>query len=355
VNLEDPDVREFARRRPGEFFRRYKGNLIIDEFRLAPELVPHIRTAVVRGGKWPGRLILTTSHVQPARPGILLPPHWPPATFTLLPLSIGELAQAEHVLERDQYIFRGFMPRVYKAKNTPPQKVYKEIYAQYMERDIRRLINLDNPDAFGRFLKMLAGRVGQIINLNALAEGVGVSQTTLTTWITVLEASFIIFRLRPYFNNFGKRIVKTPKLYFTDVGLAAYLLGIKNSEQLAREPFVGNLFENMVVAEALKCGCNSGKRGGLYYFRNQNCLEVDLLLARGEGIVPVEIKCGAAFNSSFAQNITLFRKLSDKIERGYVVYSGESCVKSGQNKNGKELPAFLNFREIGGILGAPGP
>jgi len=349
VNLEEPDVRDFARRHPDDFFKHYHGNLLIDEFRLAPELIPRIRAAATRAdNRRPGRLILTTSHKQPAKPGIMLPPVKQSATITLLPLSIKELACAKYNLDRDQYIACGFMPRAYNGKKSvPPQKLYTEIYAQYIERDVRRLINLDNTDAFERFIKMLAGRVGQIINLNALAKDVGVSQTTLTTWITVLEASYIIFRLQPYFDDFGKRIVKTPKLYFTDVGLAAYLLGITSPEQLARDPFVGNLFENMVVSEAFKCMCNSGKWGGLYYFRNQNLLEVDLLLRRGENIIPMEIKYGAAFTSSFARNIMLFRKLSDKIENGSVIYSGENCVK----KNKEELPMFLNFKEIGGIIG----
>jgi len=346
VNLEDPEIRDLARRHPDEFFKRYRGYLLIDEFRLAPELMPSIRAITARSGRWPGRLILVTSHRQQARPGIMLPPVRQSATITLLPLSVRELIAAEYDLDRDRYIVRGFMPRAYKRKNASPKNYYKEMYAQYMERDIKRLINLDNQDAFERFLKMLAGRVGQIINLNALAEDVGVSQTTLTTWITVLEASYIVFRLQPYFDNFGKRIVKRPKLYFTDVGLAAYLLGIKDSYQLARDPFIGNLFENMVVTETLKCMYNSGKKGGLYYFRNQNCLEVDMLLRRGDRIIPMEIKCSAAFNSSFARNIMLFRKLSDKIENGYVVYNGENCVK----KNKKELPVFLNFKDMWGVI-----
>ena len=353
VNLEDQRVREFARRRPDEFFKHYTGNLLIDEYRLAPELIPRIRAATPYGGKWPGRFILTTSYRTLAKPGVLQPPVREQATFILLPLSIRELVDAKYDFDRNQYIVRGFMPPAYKTRNAAPQEVYGEIYSQYMERDVRRLINLDNPDAFGRFLKKLAGRVGQIMNLNTMADDVGVSQTTLTTWISVLEASYIIFRLQPYFDDFGRRIVKTPKLYFTDVGLAAYLLGMKNPEQLPRDPFVGNLFENMVVTETLKSMYNRGKRGGLYYFRNQNRLEVDLLLTRGEKITPMEIKYGETFDTSFARNIMLFRKLSDKIERGRVVYSGEYCVKNSE----KELPEFWNFKDmweaVEGILDKP--
>jgi predicted AAA+ superfamily ATPase len=353
VNLEDQSVREFARRRPDEFFKHYTGNLLIDEYRLAPELIPRIRAATPYGGKWPGRFVLTTSYRTLAKPGVLQPPVREQATFILLPLSIRELVRAEYDFNRDRYIVRGFMPPAYKTRNAAPQKVYGEIYSQYMERDVRRLINLDNPDAFGRFLKKLAGCVGQIMNLNTMADDVGVSQTTLTTWISALEASYIVFRLQPYFDDFGRRIVKTPKLYFTDVGLAAYLLGMKNPEQLPRDPFVGNLFENMVVTETLKSMYNRGKRGGLYYFRNQNRLEVDLLLTRGEKITPMEIKYGETFDTSFARNIMLFRKLSDKIERGRVIYSGEYCVKNSE----KELPEFWNFKDmweaVGGILDKP--
>jgi len=348
VNLEDPDVRSFARRRPDDFFKHYRGNLLIDEFRLAPELIPRIRAITPYSNRRPGRLILITSYKEPPKPGVLLPPVKEPATFIMLPISIKELIEAKYDLDRDQYIVRGFMPSAYQKGNPAPEKVYGKIYAEYLERDVHRLINLDNPDAFERFLKKLAGCVGQIINLNTIANDVGVSQTTLTAWITVLEASYIIFRLQPYFDNFGKRIVKTPKLYFTDVGLAAYLLGIRNPEQLPRDPFVGNLFENMIVTETLKCMYNSGKKGGLYYFRNQNCLEVDLLLRKGGRITPMEIKYSAECNSSFARNIMLFRKLSDTIENGYIIYTGENCVR----KNKKELPMFLNFKEMWGITGA---
>jgi predicted AAA+ superfamily ATPase len=348
VNLEDPDIREFARERPDEFFKYYEGDLVIDEFRLAPELIPRIR-AMSCNDQRTERLVLTTSYKQLIMPGILLPPVREPATMVLLPLSIRELNRAGYGLDRDQYIVRGFMPPAYEKKKKAPYSVYREIYTQYMERDVRRLINLDNIGAFERFLKKLAGCVGQIINLNALSEEVGVSQTTLTTWIAVLETSFIVFRLPPYFDDFGKRIVKTPKLYFTDVGLAAYLLGMTNPEQLPRDPFVGNLFENMVVTEALKSMYNSGRKGGLYYFRNQNRLEVDLLLTRGGKIMPMEIKYGETFESSFARNIMLFRKLSDRIERGCVVYSGEYCVKESK----REMPVFLNFKEMWRIINEP--
>jgi predicted AAA+ superfamily ATPase len=346
VNLEDPDVRDFARRRPDEFLKHYTGNLLIDEFRLAPELIPRIRAATPYGGKWPGRFILTTSYREPAKPGVLQPPVREPATFTLLPLSIRELVQAKYGLDRDRYIVRGFMPPAYKTRNADPQKVYGEIYSQYMERDVKRLINLENPDAFERFLKKLAGSVGQIMNLNTMADDVGVSQTTLTTWISILEASFVVFKLQPYFDDFGRRIVKTPKLYFTDVGMAAYLLGMTDPEQLPRDPFVGNLFENMVVTETLKSMYNSGRKGGLYYFRNQNRLEVDLLLTNGGKITPMEIKYGETFNSAFARNIMLFRKLSGRIRRGRVVYSGEYCVK----KSNEELPEFWNFKDMWGAV-----
>ena len=346
VNLEEPDLREFARNNPRDFLKSYgmdsySGNLIIDEIQHVPDLLSYIQV-VTDNNKKKGQFILTGSHQPQIKATITQSLAGRTALITLLPFSIEELNKAGFVFERDEYIYKGFMPRIY-SENVSPKHLYQNYYATYVERDVRQLINVGSQISFERFIKLLAGRVGQIVNLNSLAGDVGVSQTTLTSWLSVLEASFIVFRLPCYFNNFGKRVIKAPKLYFTEVGLAASLLGIETPEQVFRDPLSGGLFENMVIADALKAMYSQGKSPGLYYFRNQNGLEIDLILSKGRDLIPLEIKAGATLDRSFSKNIKLFQKISDDIKGGYVVYGGDKHVKIDDTE-------FINFREVSSIL-----
>ncbi len=337
VNLEEPDTREFARKYPRDFFKNHSGSLIIDEVQRVPELLSYIQVMTDEADT-KGQFILTGSHQPQIKANIAQSLAGRTALITLLPLTIAELSGAGITLERDEYIYRGFMPRIY-SESVTPKYLYQNYYATYVERDVRQLINVANQSSFERFIKLLAGRIGQLMNLNSLACDVGVSQPTLNSWISILEASFIVFRLPCYFANFGKRVIKTPKLYFTDVGLAASLLEIESPNQVFRDPLVGGLFENMIVADALKTMYNRGKNSGVYYFRSQNGLEVDLILSKGRELIPIEIKSGATFDTSFAKNIKLFRKLSDGATGGYVVYGGDKSVKI-------EDTEFVNFRDI---------
>jgi len=341
VNLEEPDIREFAKKYPRDFFKNYSGNLIIDEIQRVPELLSYIQV-ITDENNIKGQFIITGSHQMQIKANIAQSLAGRTAITTLLPFSIKELSSAGINLERDEYIYKGFMPRIY-SENATPKYLYQNYYATYVERDVRQLINIGNQNSFERFVKLLAGRIGQIVNLNSLAGDVGVSQTTLSSWLSVLEASFIIFRLPCFFNNFGKRQIKTPKLYFTDVGLAAYLIGIESSEQVFRDPLVGGLFENLVVAEALKSRYNHGKNPEIYYFRNKNGLEIDLIFNKARDIIPIEIKSGLSFDTSFSKNITLFKKISNEIKDGYVVYGGDKRVKINDIE-------FINFRETGDIF-----
>jgi len=341
VNLEEPDTREFAQKYPRDFFKKYSGNLIIDEVQRVPELLSYVQVTV-DNANIKGQFILIGSHQPQIKASIAQSLAGRTALITLLPLTIAELSGAGITLERDDYIYRGFMPRIYNESVTP-KYLYQNYYATYVERDVRQLINVADQNSFERFIKLLAGRIGQLMNLNSLACDVGVSQPTLNSWISVLEASFIVFRLPCYFSNFGKRVMKTPKLYFTDVGLAASLLEIESSNQVFRDPLVGGLFENMIVADILKTMYNRGKNSGIYYFRSQSGLEVDLILSKGRELIPIEIKSGATFDTSFSKNIKLFRKLSDGITGGYVVYGGDKNVKI-------EDTEFVNFRDISSII-----
>ena len=338
VNLDTPDTLEFARRDPAGFLKRHPNGLVIDEYRRAPELFSHIRAATERV-KRPGQFILITSRL-PVKFGIARPPVKYAATQILLPLTIKELSAARINLERNEYIYRGFLPQIYSDK-TDPKIIHQNYRSSYLNSDIRQLIKFDEgeQDKFELFMKILAERVGQIINPGVIIADLEITYTTFMEWMSALEAGFIIFRLPSLSNAFVKNITKIPKFYFTDIGMAAHLLGIESAEQIFRDPMVGNLFENMMVAEALKYRYNLGLSADLYYFRNKNCIEIDLIVDRRHSIMPIEIKFGAQFDSSYAKNLILFHKLSRKARLGYVVYSGETKEKKG-------MPTYINFKNI---------
>lgn len=325
VNLEDPEVRQMAQQDAREFLNRHPAPLIIDEIQRVPSLLSYIQVECDKSNQ-KGAYILTGSHQPALKAEITQSLAGRTAILQLLPLSIAELADAGIQLDRDEYIFKGFMPQLY-AEDMDVQRFYRNYYMTYVERDARQLINLRHFNSFELFIKLLAGRVGQLVNLNSLSNDVGVSATTLAEWLSILEASYIVFRLPPYYENFGKRLVKTPKLYFTEVGLAAYLLDLESPEMVARDPLMGNLFENMVVVEALKARYNRGKEAGLYFFRDSNGMEIDLLQAAGRSLYPMEIKAARTYSSSFSGNIRKFAKLNDKTKDGCVIYSGTNTQK----------------------------
>ena len=321
VNLEDPDLRMMAETDAREFLKLYPAPVIIDEIQRVPKLLSYIQVLVDEQKKH-GQYILTGSHQPSLRAEISQSLAGRTAILQLLPLSIAELTEAGITLDRDEYMFRGFMPQIYN-EDIAPELLYRNYFLTYVERDARQLINIRNLNNFEVFIKLLAGRVGQVVNLNSLSNDVGVSTTTLTEWLSVLEASYIIFRLPSYFENFGKRLLKSPKLYFTEVGLASYLLGIKDPSQVARDPLMGGLFENMVVLEALKARYNAGHDSELYFFRDTRGMEIDLLLNKDRQLLPIEIKAARTFNNEFVQGIESFRKAIPKSLPGAVIYAGD--------------------------------
>ncbi len=325
INLEDPETRNLAEKDAREFLHRHPAPIIIDEIQRLPMLLSYIQVECDKSNK-KGQYILTGSHQPALKAGISQSLAGRTAILQLLPLSIEELNGAGIVLDRDEYIFKGFMPQLYE-ENIDITRFYRNYYMTYVERDARQLVNIRNFTAFETFIKLLAGRVGQLVNMQSLANDVGVSSTTISEWLSILEASYIIFRLPPYFENFGKRLTKSSKIYFTEVGLAAYLLELENPGMVTRDPLMGNLFENMVVVEALKARYNAGKDAGLYFFRDSHGMEIDLLQSSGRKLYPFEIKAARTYSSEFAKNIKTFRKLNDKTAGGCVIYSGEQEQK----------------------------
>jgi len=337
VNLELPDDRLLAQDDPWSFFKRYPEPLVIDEIQRVPSLLSYIQVMVDEDRKERGRFILTGSQQLDLRAAISQSLAGRTALLKLLPLCLSELAHAGIRLDRDEYLYRGFMPEIYET-GLSPTTMYSSYYQTYVERDIRQFAAIRNLVAFETFIRLLAGRIGQVVNLSDLAGSTGMSVTTLGQWLGILEASFILFRLPPYFENFGKRLIKSPKIYFVDPGLAAYLLGVREPNQAGVGPYLGALFENLVVMEALKARYNRGEDASLYFFRDSGGLEVDLLVDGFERLIPIEIKASRTFSPDFCRSLDKLRSLNPKIGPGLVVYAGDR----GQDYQGNRVVPFMD-------------
>ena len=341
INLEDPEYFELAKNDINAFFNTVKTPVIIDEVQRVPELLSKIQVIVDRE-KANGQFILTGSFQQGLKSSISQSLAGRTAILNLLPFSIKELNAAGFDFSKDEFLYQGFMPRHY-SENQPVDLLYRSYFQTYVEKDVQSLLNVKHKDLFEKFLRLLAGRIGQIVNYESLANDTGVSKTTITEWISVLESSYIIFKLEPYFENYTKRLIKSPKIYFYDTGLASYLLGIKNAEQVYRDPLVGNLFENMVILEILKAQYARGMEKSLYYFRDSKGFEIDLVIADGRNIIPVEIKSAATYNKDFSKNLKKFCEFANNANTPSVVYSGELEVET-------EGVKYVNFKNCGNLI-----
>ncbi len=326
INLENPEVRKFAESDPNAFFKTYSPPLIIDEIQRVPELLSYIQIIVDKENQ-NGMFLITGSHQLLLNQSVSQSLAGRTALLHLLPFSFDELKGFNLDYNRDQQIYSGFMPRIYD-KNQSPFKSNRNYFQTYIERDVKQLINVKNLVAFEDFMRLLAGRTGQIVNIHSMANDLGISSPTLLQWMSILEASYIIFRLRPYYENFGKRIIKSPKIYFTDVGLVSYLLGIENPEQVSRDPLLGGLFENMVVMEAVKARLNKGLDPNLYFFRDNNGNEIDLIFKKHNCLYPIEIKASMTYNERLTKSIRFFRKINNKPEKGYLIYAGDLSINN---------------------------
>lgn len=322
ISLEDLDIRNLAQSDPRSFLDQFPNGAVLDEIQRVPDLLSYIQT-IVDASNQKGLFILTGSHQLELNQAITQSLAGRTALLTLLPLSLDELVQAGVDFSLNEVLLKGGYPRIYKDA-LDPTKAYRNYFQTYVERDLRQLINVKNLSQFERFVRICAGRVGQILNMQDIGGEIGVSSHTVKEWISILEASFIVFRLQPYFENFGKRIVKSPKLYFTDVGLATYLLEIENESQINRDPVRGHLFENLIVLELLKWRYNEGLDPHLYYYRDVQKKEVDVIYKQGNQLVPIEIKSSKTFNSEFLEKVHFFQKLAgDRAPNGYVIYGGD--------------------------------
>lgn len=325
-NLEDPETRQLANSDPRAFFSRFKKPLIIDEFQRVPDLVSHLQV-MVDEDQTPGSFVLTVSEQLTVRQTVAQSLVGRTALLTLLPLSLEELISDGITTDRDELIWKGFLPVVH-AQDSHPTKVYRNYFQTYIDKDLARVVRVRDIFLFENFVRLLSGRIGQVLNLHSISQDLGVSSPTLAEWLSALEAAWIVFKLPPYHANIRKRLVKSPKIYFTDVGLATYLLGLENPEQVNRDPLIGNLFENMVVMEALKTRLNLGKEPELYFYRDSSQNEVDLVFRHQRKLFPIEIKSAMTYHDSLMASLHKFQKVfPNETPGGYLIYSGEMEFK----------------------------
>jgi predicted AAA+ superfamily ATPase len=332
ANLERPDTRQFAQSDARAFLAQFPQGAVLDEIQRVPELLSWIQVEVdARPG--PGRFILTGSHSFELMGAVAQSLAGRTALLQLLPMSMAELRAAGLPTGTERLLHAGGYPRIH-ADALDPAVALGDYFATYVERDLRQLIELRQLDAFRRFVRLAAGRVGQVLNLHGLAADAGVSDPTAKAWVGLLEHSFIARRLPPWHANLGKRLVKSPKLYFCDTGLAAWLIGITREDQLATHPLRGALFENLVVMEFVKHALHHGNPVALHYYRDSAGHEVDLVV--GQGVPPgcvglVEIKSGQTMHGDFLAPIQRLRSLlGDQVARRMLVYGGhEQHLREG--------------------------
>ena len=320
INLEHPAQRIIIEQDIEAFFANSNTHLIIDEVHHLPQMLSYIQVLVDEN---PDRkFILTGSSNFALLHQITQSLAGRTALFTLLPFAQSELSGTKD-LSTDQLLYQGFYPAIY-TKNTPANMLYRDYYNTYVERDIHQLLKVKNLQAFQTFIRLCAGRVGSECNFSSLSNDVGVSVPTITEWMSILQASYIVWKLPPYFANINKRLVKTPKLYFYDTGLLCYLLGIENVQQLKTHPLRGSIFENMVLNEVLKSRFNQGKDNNLCFYRENKGAEVDLVSPQSNKLSIMEIKSAKTFTKDFMRGIKHLEDiLGEDIVRSCVVYDGD--------------------------------
>ncbi len=320
VSLEDPDIRELITEDPRGFLQEYKENVIIDEVQRAPSFFSYLQTHVDKYKK-NGSFILTGSHNYLLMENISQSLAGRTGIVTLLPFSLEEIAKNKD-FDLNDYIFTGFYPRIYD-QNIRPNSFYKSYLNTYLERDIRLIKNISDYSGFSKFLKLIAGRCGQILNIKTIAEDSGLAYKTVENWISVLESSYIIFKLSPYFKNINKRVIKSSKIYFYDTGLLSYLLGIRKKEEITNHYLKGNIFENFIISDIVKFDYNRGNLANFYYYTDSNKKEIDLIIEKNNQLKIIEIKAGATIRGEMFKNLFAWQDMEKKDSQLYLINSGD--------------------------------
>ncbi len=341
VSLEDPDSRKYAYDDPRGFLSQYRKGVIIDEAQRVPDLFSYMQ-GIVDTEKINGMFILSGSQNFLLLQSISQSLAGRASIFYLMPFTKRELegekplelntADLERRSNKDEFeiyksIHTGFYPRIHD-KNLEPQEWLSDYFQLYVQRDVRSIINVGDINLFTDFVKLCAGRVGQLLNLSSLAADCGISNMTAQRWLSILEISFITYRHHPYHKNYSKRIIKSPKLYFYDSGLLCYLLGIKKPEDIRQSPYKGNIFESFVISEFIKSAYNRKELPYLYFWRDSTGHEVDMIIEDGQNLIPVEIKSGETFSSSFLDGLNYFINLSGvDANDAFLIYGGKQKMK----------------------------
>ena len=327
ISMEDPDMRLLVEKEPRAFLIQYDDKVIIDEAQRTPQLFSYLQTHTDTIDK-PGMYLLAGSQNFLLMEQISQSLAGRTAVLKLLPFSMTELKQSNLMTTNpDEWILNGAYPRLYK-ESISPHDFYPHYIQTYIERDLRLMRNVHDLSVFVRFVKLCAGRIGQLVNVSSLANDCGINQLTVQNWLSILEASYILFLLKPHHANYNKRLAKMPKLYFYDTGLASYLLGIETTLQLSTHYFRGNLFENMVILEYLKNRYNTAREPSCFFWRDKLGHEVDLLLEKGLDYKAIEIKSGSTYATDYFKGLDYWGKLSKSPnENRYVVFAEEEKMK----------------------------
>lgn len=338
ISLEELDNRAFANNDPRGFLDNYKQGAIIDEVHHSPGLLSYIQTKVdtedIFFALSSSQNMLLSERVSQSLAGRT-------AIFQLLPLSLDEIKLAGKTLTSfEEACLQGGYPRVL-ASGLNPEDFYPSYYSTYIERDVRQIKNIGDLAAFANFMKLCAGRIGQPLNYASLATDSGISPNTAKSWISILQSTYIVYLLQPYYQNFNKRLIKSPKLYFHDTGVACQLLGIQTDSQISTHYLKGGLFENLVISEYLKRAFNNSQPFNGYYWQSKEGREVDLIIESGGTVQAIEIKSGKTRNEHFFENLNYWNKLAPEImnREMTVIYGGDS------NMGGHPV-GFRSWREI---------
>jgi predicted AAA+ superfamily ATPase len=342
VSLEDPDNLEFALSDPRGFLSRLPDGGILDEVQNAPSLFSFIQTRTDLDGRQ-GLFILTGSQQFALMSKITQSLAGRVGMIQLLPFSLEELQSVDKGAKNlENQLWTGFYPPLYD-RELSPLDWYGNYVTTYLERDVRQLINIKDLNTFRRFLRMCAARIGQLVNFSGLGNDCGVTHNTVRSWLSVLEASYILFLVYPHHQNFGKRLVKTPKLYFYDTGLASWLLGIQTPDHLAIHTLRGPLFENLVFSELLKERFNQGKPANLYFWRNNTGDEIDIIVEHGDTLIPIEVKSGQTISRDFFAGISKWIRLAGASSgTPYLVYGGDE----DQDRSGTRVVSWKNLPSL---------
>ncbi len=345
VSLEDPDLRRAAQDDPRSFLERYPGGAVFDEIQRCPELLSYLQTIVDADGRM-GRYILTGSQQFGLLSGITQSLAGRTAFIELLPFSLPELRRANKLPpDTDTMLLAGCYPPLYD-RDVAPTSWFGAYVTAYIERDVRQLLKIQDLETFQRFVRLCAGRTGQLLNLSSLATECGITHNTVKAWISVLEASYLIFLLRPHHANFNKRLVKMPKLYFYDTGLVSWLLGIRTPQQMETHPLRGNIFETLIIAELVKSQLNRGEPRSLYFWRDSNGNEIDVIVENGNRLIPIEIKSGKTVNQEFFKGLEKWQALAGE------AVDSPTLIHGGSDRYRHKGIQVTGWRESGSVLSA---